>query len=184
MSRIQHLENPDFLIFDLDPEDIAFDAVVETAQVLHDVLEAIHIPSYCKTSGGRGMHICVPLQAQYTYEQAKRFAELIALVVHRDLPQITSLERRPKKRQKKVYIDCYQNNFAQTIAAPYSVRAKPGVPVSTPLLWSEVKHGIDPGNYTMFNTLKRLKKKGDLFQPVLQKGVDLKKSLKILQKLL
>jgi bifunctional non-homologous end joining protein LigD len=180
LSRIQHLEKPDFLIFDLDPEGIAFDAVVTTARALHAILEKIQITSYCKTSGGRGLHIYVPLQGRYTYEQAKRFSELIALLVHRRLPQITSLERSPKKRKKRVYIDCYQNNFGQTIATPYSVRAKPGAPVSTPLSWSEVKRGLNPLNYTIFNTLKRLEKKGDLFKPVLQKGIDLKKSVKLL----
>ncbi len=183
-SRIQNLENPDFLVFDLDPEDIAFDAVVKTAQTLHALLEEIEVPSYCKTSGGRGIHVCVPLQARYTYEQAKQFSELIAIVIHRQLPEITSLERSPKKRQKRVYIDCYQNNFGQTIAAPYCIRAKPGAPVSTPLSWSEVKIGIDPLNYTLFNIANRLKKKGDLFKPVLEKGIDLKKSLKLLQKFL
>ena len=184
LSRVQHLENPDFLIFDLDPEDIAFEAVVTTAQALHVLLETIQVPSYCKTSGATGLHVCVPLQARYTFEQAKTFAELIALVVHRQLPHLTSLERSPKQRQKKVYIDCYQNNYGQTIAAPYSIRAKPGAPVSTPLSWTEVKRGLDPLNYTMFNILKRLKKKGDLFQPLLQTGIDLNKSLKLLQKLL
>lgn len=180
-SRIQNLENPDFLIFDLDPEDVPFDHVVETAQALHALLDAIQVPSYCKTSGGRGLHIGVPLKALYTYEQAKQFAELIALLVHQKLPQIISLERSPKRRQKRVYIDCYQNNFGQTLAAPYSLRAKPGAPVATPLEWKEVKKGLDPAQYTLFNTLERLKKKGDLFKPLLQKGIHLEKSLKRLQ---
>ena len=180
-SRIQHLDHPDFLIFDLDPEDISFDAVVETAQALHALLESIKIPSYCKTSGASGMHIAVPLKAKYTYEQVKQFAELIALLVHQQLPSITSLERKPKNRQKKVYIDCYQNNFGQTLAAPYSLRALPGAPVATPLEWSEVKKGMDPKDYNLFNTKDRLEIKGDLFKAVLQKGADLKKALKLLE---
>lgn len=184
LSRIHHLENPDFLLFDLDPEDINFQAVVTTAQALHAILETIQVASYCKTSGARGLHVCVPLGGRYSYAMAKQFAALIALIVHQKLPEITSLERSPKKRQKRVYIDCFQNNFGQTIIAPYSARAKPGAPVSTPLAWSEVKQGLDPLNYTIFNTLKRLKKKGDIFQPVLHKGVDLKKALKLMQKLL
>lgn len=182
LSRVSHLEHPDFLVFDLDPENIAFDSVVVAAQALHSILETIKVPNYCKTSGGRGLHVFVPLQGRYTYEQSKQFVELIALLVHRELPQITSLERSPRKRQKKVYIDCYQNNFGQTIAMPYSVRAKQGAPVSTPLAWSEVKKGLDPLNYTIFNTLKRLQKKKDLFKPVLRKGVDFNKALKLLQK--
>lgn len=183
-SRIQNLDNPDFLTFDLDPESIDFNAVVETALTLHETLEKIKIPSYCKTSGSRGMHIMVPLEAKYSYEEAKRFSEIIALIVHQKIPEITSLERSPGKRQKKVYIDCYQNNFGQTLAAPYSVRAKPGAPVSTPLEWKEVKKGIDPLDFTLFNTIDRLKKKGDLFKPVLHKGIDLKKTLKEIQKII
>lgn len=177
-SRTSHLQNPDFLIFDLDPVEIAFDAVVETALALHDLLDSLDVPNYCKTSGGRGMHIGVPLKARYSYDQAKQFAVLIATFIYKELPKITSLVRNPKNRKKKVYIDCYQNNFGQTLAAPYSVRAKPGAPVSTPLDWSEVKKGIDPSHYTLFNTLERVRKRGDIFKPILSKGVDLKKVLK------
>ncbi len=183
-STIHNLENPEFMILDLDPEAIHFDSVVETALNIHTLLDALKVPNFCKTSGGRGLHIAIPLQGRYTFEQAKQFAELIALVAHKKLPEITSLERSPKKRQKKVYIDCYQNNFGQTLAAPYSVRAKPGAPVATPLLWKEVKPGLNPSNFNLFNTLARLKKKGDLFKPVLEKGADLEKALKLLQKFL
>ncbi len=183
-SRIQNLSNPDFLVFDLDPEQITFDAVVETAHVLNAILTQLKVPSFCKTSGGRGLHICIPLNAKYSYEQAKQFAVLISTLVHQQLPAITSLERSLKKRQNRVYLDCYQNNYGQTLVAPYSVRAKPGALVSTPLEWGEIKNGVSPSDYTLFNTLERLKQKGDLFKPLLQKGVDLEKTLKRLQKLL
>lgn len=182
-SRIQSLENPDFLMFDLDPVEISFDAVVETALAIYTTLATIKVPSYCKTSGSRGMHIGVPLNARYSYEQAKQFAELIAIHIHQQLPKITSLERSPKNRQNRVYIDCYQNNFGQTLAAPYSVRAKPGATVSTPLEWHEVKKGLDPMDFTIFNTAQRLKKKGDILKPILQEGIDLGKTLKHIQKL-
>lgn len=183
-SRIQSLEKPDFMTFDLDPEAIAFDSVVETALALHEFLDKIKVPNFCKTSGSRGLHVIVPLGAKYAYEEAKRFAELAALIVHQKIPKITSLERSPSKRQKMVYIDCYQNNFGQTLAAPYSLRAKPGAPVSTPLEWKEVELGIDPLDYTLFNTIERLNKKGDLFHPILGKGMDLKKALKEIQQTL
>ena len=183
-SRIHSLSNPDFLVFDLDPEKITFDAVVETAHAFHALLTQLKVPSYCKTSGSRGLHICIPLNAKYLYEQAKQFAVLIATLVHRQLPAITSLERSPKKRQNRVYLDCYQNNYGQTLAAPYSVRAKPGALVSTPLEWSEIQKGMTPSDYTLFNTLERLEQKGDILRPLFQKGVDLEKVLKRLQKLL
>lgn len=182
-SRIQHLDHPDFLVLDLDPEAIDFDSVVETAHALHALLTELKVPSFCKTSGGRGLHIAIPLQAKYTYEQAKQFALLIATCIHQQLPDITSLERSPKKRQNKVYIDCFQNNFGQTLAAPYSVRARPGAFVSTPLEWSEIVPGMSPSDYTIFNIVERVKEKGDLFKPLLQKGVDLEKALKRFQKL-
>lgn len=176
-SRKQKLENPDFLVFDLDPVDIPFDAVIETALHLHALLDSIEVPNYCKTSGGRGIHIAVPLHAKYDYDLAKKFAELIAFLIHQQLPKITSLERSPKNRKNRVYIDCYQNNFGQTLAAPYSVRARPGAPVSTPLEWNEVRAGLNPLDYSLFNVLKRLEAKGDIFNPVLKQTTNLRRAL-------
>ena len=126
-SRTTKLHSPDFLVFDLDPKGASFLKVVEVAQTIHQVLEEIEVSSYCKTSGATGLHIGIPLGAKYSFEQAKKFAELVAILVHRRIPKISTLERSLSKRQGKVYIDCYQNNFAQTLAAPYSVRARPGV---------------------------------------------------------
>lgn len=177
-SRIQNLENPDFIIIDLDPEDIPFEAVIETANVVHDILEEYALPNFCKTSGATGIHILIPAGAKYSYGQVKLFAEIVCNLVHCQLPDITSLERSPSKRQKKVYLDFLQNNFGQTIASPYSVRPKLHAPVSTPLEWKEVKKGLQPSDFTIKNILKRVEKKGDLFKPVLGKGIDLLKVLK------
>jgi bifunctional non-homologous end joining protein LigD len=177
-SRTSKLQYPDYLVFDLDPKGASFDHVIAIAQELHEVLEKIGIPHVCKTSGATGLHVAVPLGAKYTYEQAKAFAEIVARIVHKRLPKISTLERSISKRQNKVYIDYLQNNFGQTITAPYSVRARPGAPVSTPLKWAEVKKGLDPLDYHMNNILKRIKKVGDLYRPVLGKGIDLKTALK------
>jgi bifunctional non-homologous end joining protein LigD len=179
-SRIKNLDKPDFVIFDLDPEDVSFDAVRETALVLHEVLEEYHIPNFCKTSGATGLHILVPTGAKYDYEQTRLFAELISSLVHEKIPELTSLERSPAKRQKKVYLDFLQNGFGQTIACPYCVRPLSSAPVSTPLEWSEVKKKFLPTDFTMENTLERLKKKGDIFKPVLRRGFNLSKILKML----
>jgi bifunctional non-homologous end joining protein LigD len=165
------------LIFDLDPKRASFTQVIKVAQTLHQVLEEIEVPSFCKTSGATGLHITIPLGGKYNFEQSKHFAELIASILHQRLPKITTLERSLSKRQRKIYIDCYQNNYAQTAAAPYSVRARPGAPVSTPLKWSEVKKGLDPKKYTIKTTPARLKKMGDLYSPVLGKGIDLRAAL-------
>lgn len=177
-SRIKTLQNPDYLIIDLDPEKISFNAVVETALAFHELLEEHKIPGYCKTSGATGMHILIPMGAKYTYEQVKQFAHLLSELVHEKLPRITSLERSPAKRQKRVYLDYLQNNFGQTIASVYSVRPREGASVSTPLEWSEVKQGLNPQDFNIHDTLQRVQKKGDIFSPVLGKGIDLLKILK------
>lgn len=177
-SRTTSLQKPDYLIIDLDPKGASFDKVIHVAQTIHAVLEEFQIPSYCKTSGATGLHIAIPLGAKYDYSKVKAFAEVIALLVHHRTPQISTLERSISKRKNKVYIDVHQNNFGQTIAAPYSVRARPGATVSTPLKWSEVKKGLDPADFTIKNILKRVKKIGDIYQPVLKKGVDLEKIIK------
>lgn len=177
-SRAQKLDNPDYLIIDLDPEDIGFEAVIKTAQAVHDVLEAAGVDSYPKTSGATGLHVYIPLGAKYDYEQCKTLAHIIGQLVNAKLPDITSLERSPAKRQKRVYLDYLQNRHGQTLAAAYSVRPKPGATVSAPLKWQEVKTGLDPKSFTMFNILKRVDKVGDLWQPVLGKGIDIKAILK------
>lgn len=182
LSRIQHLENPDFLVIDLDPEAISFDKVIETALVVHDVLDHYKIENFCKTSGGDGLHIFIPLHAKYTYEQSKRFGELLAALVNKQIPKITSLERKPQNRQKKVYLDVYQNNYAQTVVAPYTVRGKPFAPVSTPLFWKEVKIGIMPTDFTIVTVPKRLEKIGDIFKPVFGKAANFLKVIKELEK--
>jgi bifunctional non-homologous end joining protein LigD len=183
-SRIQNQEKPDYLVIDLDPEKISFDKVVLVAQSVHKLLDSIGVANFCKTSGATGLHIYVPLGAKYDYDQAKEFAHLVAMLINHKLPDITSIERSPTKRQRKVYLDYLQNRKGQTLAAPYSVRPKPGATVSTPLEWSEVRLGLDPKNFTIKTIFERLKKKKkDLFKEVLSKGVDLKKALKKVEQL-
>ena len=102
-------------------------------------------------------------------------------MVNNELPDLTSVERNPAKRKGKIYLDFLQNRETQTAAAPYSLRPKRGAPVSTPLDWSEVKHGLTPTTYTMLNIFDRLKSEGDLFKPVLGKGINLQKVLRTLE---
>jgi bifunctional non-homologous end joining protein LigD len=176
-SRIKKLDYPDYLVLDLDPEGIGFEAVVEAALVIHKILDKAGCKNYCKTSGATGLHVYVPLNAKYTYDQAKQFAHLIAILTNQRLPKTTSVERMPMKRQHKVYLDFLQNRKAQTLACPYSLRPKPGATVATPLEWKEVKKGLDPKDYNIKTIFKRLEKKGDLFKPILGQGADLKKAL-------
>jgi bifunctional non-homologous end joining protein LigD len=176
-SRIQHLDKPDYLVLDLDPLNIAFKYVVEAALTIHKILDSAGVNNYCKTSGATGLHVYVPLGAKYSYDQAKQFANTVALEAYKKLPKTTSVLRMPNRRPNKIYLDFLQNRKGQTLAAPYSVRPKPGATVATPLKWSEVKPGLDPKKFTIKTIFERLQKHGDLFKPVLGKSVDLKKAL-------
>lgn len=181
-SRVQHLDKPDWLVIDLDPEGVTFEDVIEVAKTVHAVCDEWHIPAYPKTSGKTGIHIYVPLAAKYTYEQAKNFAHLMVIEVNKRQPERTSLERMPKKRPHKIYLDFLQNREGQTLAAPYSVRPTPDANVATPLHWDEVKKGLKPNQFTIKNTQQRLARVGDLWQPVLGKGVDIATILKHIEK--
>lgn len=173
-SQVQHLDKPDWTVIDLDPEGVQFAQVITVAQTVHAVCEEWGIPTYPKTSGKTGLHIYIPLHAAYTYEQGKNLAHLIALEVHNRLPHLTSVERMPEKRKHRIYLDFLQNREGQTLAAPYSVRPTPEATVSMPLQWEEVTQGLSPGDFTIKTALKRLQRTGDLWQPVLQKGVNLR----------
>lgn len=178
-SRVQKPDNPDWCIIDLDPgKKTTFDQVIETAQMTKAILEQAGISSYAKTSGSTGIHIYFPLGAKYDYEHSKEFARVIAHRVHDELPDTTSIERTVSARKGRLYLDFLQNRPQATIAAPYAVRPKPGATVSTPLHWDEVKKGLKILDFTIKNVPGRLKETGDLFKPVLGKGIDMEKALK------
>jgi len=174
LSCVRKLQSPTYMIFDLDPKGASFIKLIEVAQVLHEVLEELKVPSYCKTSGATGLHITIPLGAKYSYEEVQKFVQAVALRVTKLLPKTTTLERSLSKRGGKIYIDCHQNHFGQTVASVYTLRARPGAPVSTPLHWDEVRKGLDPKDYTIKTIFSRLKKYNDLYAPVLAKGINLK----------
>ncbi|ANH81613.1 DNA ligase D [Niabella ginsenosidivorans] len=178
-STVQKLDFPTYMIIDIDPsEKNNFDQVIDTALAAKQVLDECGAVSYCKTSGASGMHVHVPLNNQYSYDQVKDFAHLIAIKITELLPDSTTLERNLKKRgNRKIYVDYLQNRKGQTIASAYSVRPKPGATVSTPLHWKEVKKGLHPAQFTMQTLPKRLEKLGDLFKPVLGKGINMLKCI-------
>lgn len=180
-SRIQHLDKPDWLVIDLDPEGVTFEDVITVAKTVHQVCEEWKIPTLPKTSGKTGIHIYVPLAAKYNYEQAKNFAHLIAMEVNKRQPKLTSLERMPAKRKHKIYLDFLQNRQGQTLAAPYSVRPTPDANVATPLHWDEVKKGLKPSDYTIANIHRRLSRVGDLWKPILGKGANIARIIKDLE---
>jgi bifunctional non-homologous end joining protein LigD len=177
-SKAQKPDHPTWCMIDLDPDKNSFDQVIQTALVTKDVLDSFGIPSYPKTSGSTGMHIYIPLGSKYTYEQSKEFSRVIAKLVHAELPKITSIERIVKNRSGKMYIDFLQNRPQATIAAPYSLRPKPGAPVSMPLHWDEVKKGLKITDHNIFNAVDRIKEMGDIFEPVIKKGINLQQVIK------
>ncbi len=180
-SRVKHLNNPDWLVVDLDPEGRTFTDVIKVARTVKQVCDDFGIPSYPKTSGKTGIHIYVPLAAKYTYEQAKDFAHLIVIEANKRQPDLTSLERMPDKRKHKIYLDFLQNREGQTLAAPYSVRPTPDATVSTPLHWDEVTPKLRPTDFTIKNMPARIKKVGDLWAPVMGKGIVMTTALKKIQ---
>ncbi len=182
-SRLENLDKPDYLVLDLDPsEKNTFEQVIEAANLINGILEKAGAVSFPKTSGATGLHIYVPLGARYSYEQAKEFAHMIVMMAHEQLPAFTSLDRSLSKRgESHLYLDYLQNNKGQTLACAYSLRPKPGATVSTPLEWKEVKKGLHPSDFTIQNIMRRIEKKGDLFNGVLLKGIDMAKCIKKLE---
>ncbi|MEO9025578.1 MAG: non-homologous end-joining DNA ligase [Candidatus Tumulicola sp.] len=174
-SRVATLDEPDFVFFDVDPgEKCALKTTATVTLALRDALADIGLQALVKTSGGMGLHVFVPLAAGYSYESAKLFAELLARHVAHGLGDSTTLERSiGKRRPEAVYLDYVQVGRGKTYVVPYSVRARDGAPVSTPLEWPEVegfarKRGSNApadefGKYTIRTTAKRLAKLGDLW---------------------
>jgi bifunctional non-homologous end joining protein LigD len=181
-SRVQHEDYPDWCIIDLDPAKNTFEQVIHAAQVTKKILDDLGVPSYPKTSGSTGIHVYIPLGAKYTYEQSKEFARVIARLVHEQIPEFTSIERAVKDRKGKMYIDFLQNRPQATVSAPYSVRPKPGATVSMPLHWDEVKKGLKMSDFHIHNAIARIKSEGDLFKPVLGKGINMEKVIKNFKK--
>jgi bifunctional non-homologous end joining protein LigD len=177
-SRVSSPDNPDFCVIDLDPDKQHFDQVISAALEVKKILDAIGVPAYPKTSGSTGMHIYIPLGARYTYDQSQMFAKIIVTLVHKEIPEYTSLERMVKNRGGKMYLDFLQNRPDATIAGVYSLRPKPGATVSMPLTWDEVKPGLTMRHFTIHNSIARLRETGDLFKGVLGKGIDLGSTIK------
>lgn len=174
ISRYQKPDYPDYLLLDLDPHGVEFSAAVTAAIEVKKLLDEIQIDSFLKTSGKRGLHVLIPLGAQYTFEQSRQFAEILANVLFQRLPETTSVARSPQKREHKVYLDFLQNRSGQTMAAAYCVRPIEGAPVSTPIDWRELKADLHPTDFTMKTIWPRLKKVGDLWLPLLKhKGIDM-----------
>jgi len=172
-SRVGDLEHPDWFVFDLDPaEGVAFETICDVALTTREVLARLGLDSYPKTSGSRGIHVYVPVEPEYEYEQIAELAERVATVVARERAEAATVERSKRKRgEGMIYVDHMQNARGKSVVAPYSVRPKPGATVSAPLEWKEVERKkIRTSDFHIKNMLRRVQTRGDLFAPVLKKG--------------
>ena len=177
-SRVDRPERPDFVLFDLDPTpEVPWSQTIEVARILKELLDALGLASFPKTSGGKGMHVLVPIERRSTYDDTRGFAEIVAGAIVRAHPRLATTEWSKAKR-RGVLIDSNQNGEGKTIASVYSVRPRPGAPVSTPLDWDEVNAELDPAAFTMDTVLERVRRRGDLFAPVLSTRQSLTKALK------
>jgi bifunctional non-homologous end joining protein LigD len=157
--EVGSLDQPDWLAFDLDPPSGLFADAAKAAFILRKLLERMRIRSFPKTTGGRGLHVLVPLRRGPDQEQVRLFARAICGEIARMSPRTITVEMRKANRQSRVFADWLRNAFGQTIAAPYSVRCRRGAPVSIPLDWDEVRPELNPLDFNLRTTRRRLEAK-------------------------
>jgi bifunctional non-homologous end joining protein LigD len=166
-SRVDRPERPDWVLFDLDPSpDVGFRETIRVALLIKDVLDALGLESFPKTSGADGFHVLVPVARRHRYADTREFAEIVAGTLARMHQGLVTTEWSKRKR-RGVLVDANQNGEGKTIASVYSVRPREGAPVSTPLRWDEVSEDLDPRGFTMEVVLGRVERNGDLFEGVL-----------------
>ena len=170
-SRVDKPDRPDFVLFDLDPPDSrdGFAEAIRVAHLIRGALEELELRSYVKTSGADGIHVLLPITRRATFPQTYEFAELLSRQLEAGHPGLVTTEWLKKKR-RGVLVDHRQNGHGKTIASVYSVRPKPGAPVSTPLRWEELTERVRPRDFGRREALDRVAKYGDLFEPVLKGG--------------
>jgi len=180
-SRVDKPERPDYVVFDLDPPESrnGFAQAIRVAHLVRAALEELELRSYVKTSGADGIHVLLPITRRSSYSDTYRFAECVSRRLEEQHPGLVTTEWLKKKR-RGVLVDHRQNGHGKTIASAYSVRPKPGAPVSTPLRWEELGEKIRPRDFGMREALERVARHGDLFEPVLRGGQSLGAALRAL----
>jgi bifunctional non-homologous end joining protein LigD len=181
-SRVDKPERPDFVLFDLDPPDDGFELAIEVAHLIRELLDEVGLPGYVKTSGADGIHVVAPIVRRASFEQTYAFAERASRLLEQRHPGKVTTEWLKKKRQG-VLVDHRQNGHGKTIASVYSVRPKPGAPVSTPLRWKELTPKVRPRDFSMQVALERIEQHGDLFASVLEDARPLAAAAKKLERL-
>jgi bifunctional non-homologous end joining protein LigD len=181
-SRVDKPDRPDFVLFDLDPPDGGFVDAIRVAHLIRELLDELGLPGYVKTSGADGIHVVAPITRRSTFKQTYDFAERASRLLESRHPGLVTTEWLKKKRSG-VLVDHRQNGHGKTIASVYSVRPKPGAPVSTPLRWEELTEDVRPRSFGMREALERVKRDGDLFAPVLEDPRSLAPAAKALETL-
>jgi len=183
-SRVDKPHRPDYVVFDLDPPDEpdGFSQAVEVAHLIGSLLDEVELPGYVKTSGADGIHILAPITRRSTFEETYEFAGAAARLLEQRHPGLVTTEWLKRKRSG-VLVDHRQNGAGKTIASVYSVRPKPGAPVSTPLHWDELTSSVRPTQFTMDVVLDRVRRRGDLFEPVLRDAHSLAAAARALSRL-
>ena len=182
-SRVDKPERPDYVVFDLDPDEDAFESAIPVAHLVREALEELELRSYVKTSGAAGIHVLVPIARRFGFDETYEFAELVSRRVEAENPDLATTEWLKRKRPAgSVLVDHRQNGHGKTIASVYSVRPKPGAPVSTPLRWAELTQDVRPRNFGMREALERFEREGDLYEPVLRGGQSIAAPLRSLRK--
>jgi bifunctional non-homologous end joining protein LigD len=168
-SRVDNPGRPDYVVFDLDPPDEpdGFEQAIEVAHLVGGLLDEVGLPGYVKTSGADGIHVLAPIQRRAGFDKTYAFAEAASRLLEARHPGLVTTEWLKRKRSG-VLVDHRQNGWGKTIASVYSVRPKPGAPVSTPLRWDELVSGVRPTDFTMEIVLDRIERLGDLYEPVLE----------------
>jgi bifunctional non-homologous end joining protein LigD len=143
-------DKPDRLIIDLDPaEGLGFDSVIAAALDVRTRLEALGLTSFCKTTGGKGLHVVVPIAADTEWREAKAFTKRLAEVMSQERPDLYLAKISKAAREGRIFIDYLRNDPTSTAVGPYSTRSRPGAPVAMPIAWDEVAPGLDPRAFTL-----------------------------------
>jgi len=181
LSRVDEIDCPDLAVFDLDPaEGVPFSSVKQVALIVRSVLEQFGITGFPKTSGSSGMHVFIPLEANYSFTRVTAVMKYLAELILRAYPELVTVERSKAKRTGKVYLDYLQNGWGKTMAFPYSLRPLPGAPVSTPLTWPEVEYKeFNHRLYNIKNIARRISRDGDPYSNIFKARQDLDRLLNV-----
>ena len=185
VSRVPDLYHPDLCVFDLDPPKDDPAPVRAAAIGLRDLLHTLGLPSWIKTTGSKGYHVVVPLDRKSNTGEVERFAHQVGTLFVSHAPQHLTQEFSKADRKGRIYVDTGRNGYSATFAAAYTVRARPGAPVSAPCTWKEIEDGVvDPATFTVRNMALRIKKAGDVWSDMLRSGRSLKGPAEKLKRLL